>query len=88
MSVPPHLHKTLDLATTDVLQVTVNTTAYVYLMDEENYALYKEDQEFEYYGQEVGRAPYTTRAPFAGLWHLVIEQVDRTLPLTAGVSIL
>jgi hypothetical protein len=86
--VPHHLHKTLDLDGRDVVQVTVNTAAYVYLMDDENYALYLDDQEFEYYGGRIDRSPHRTRAPFAGIWHLVIEQVDPRIPMTAGVQVI
>jgi hypothetical protein len=70
------------------VQVTVNTAAYVYLLDQENYILYQAEQEFEYYGDRVSSSPYRIRPPFAGIWNLVIEQADPSVPLTAGVQII
>ena len=83
-----HLHKILNLETSDVVQVEVSSPAHIYLMDEANYGLYRGEGEFEYYGDTVRRSPYQIRPPHAGIWHLVIEQVDHSTPLSAGVHII
>lgn len=83
-----HLHKTLNLDTSDVVQVEVSSPAHIYLMDEPNYNLYRDDDEFEYYGDTVKRSPYQIRPPHAGIWHLVIEQADPSAPLSASVQIM
>ena len=83
-----HLHKILNLETSDVVQVEVSSPAHLYLMDEPSYGLYCADEEFEYYGETVRRSPYKIRPPHAGIWHLVIEQADPSTPLSAGVQIL
>ena len=83
-----HLHKTLNLETSDVVQVEVSSLAHVYLMDEPNYVLYRSEEDFEYYGETVRRSPYRIRPPNAGIWHLVIEQADPSAPLSAGIQII
>ena len=82
-----HLHKLLDLSAGDAVQVSVTASAHVYLLDEANYVLYMDDEDFEYYGDTVRGSPYRLPAPRPGIWHLVIEQVDPAADLAAAVQI-
>ncbi len=82
-----HLHKTLNLTTEDEIRIGLTAAAHVYLLDEENYGLYLDEQEFEYYGETVHRSPYRIKAPRAGVWHLVVEQADPEDSLNVAVEI-
>ncbi len=83
-----HLHKVLNLEEGDELRVGLTAAANVYLVDEANYALYLENQEFEYYGGTAKQSPYRLLAPGPGVWHLVIEQVDSRESLSVAVQII
>ena len=87
MSEPHHLHKTLELAPGALVRVSVTARAFIALLDDENYDLYLEDEDFEYYGDTVSRSPFDLQAPYPGLWHLVIEQDDPAEHLSVGVQI-
>ena len=82
-----HLHKMIRLGGGDTIQVGLTAPAQVMLMDESNYTAYADGDDFEYYGREVKRTPFEIKSPCAGLWHLVIEQVDKEAPLSASVQI-
>ncbi len=83
-----HLHKVLDLQDGDEVRVGLTAAANVYLVDEANYALYLEDQEFEYYGGTAKQSPYRILAPGAGVWHLVVEQMDSRDSLSVAVQLI
>jgi hypothetical protein len=83
-----HLHKALNVNTKDIISVKLSGPAFVMLMDDNNYNLYCNDLEYEYYGREVKqRSPYRLRAPVAGRWHLVIEQSDPAQSVDVAVQI-
>ncbi|MEJ2662543.1 MAG: DUF1883 domain-containing protein [Spirochaetia bacterium] len=83
-----HLHKNLSLTESDILKVHLTNPAYVMLMDEENYALYQAEDEYDYYGDLAKNTPFTIRAPGSGSWHLVIEQADPTQDVAVNVQII
>ncbi len=83
-----HLHKTLTLEQGDELRIGLTAAANVYLVDEANYALYLDDQEYEYYGGTAKQSPYRILAPGAGLWHLVVEQVDSSESLSVAIQLI
>lgn len=82
-----HLHKAIELTTSDELKIGLTAPAHVYLLDDDNYSLYLDEQEFEYYGDTVHQSPYRLRAPQSGVWHLVIEQADPADSLNVAVEI-
>ncbi|MBN2736220.1 MAG: DUF1883 domain-containing protein [Spirochaetales bacterium] len=82
-----HLHKLMRLTTRDVVEVNLRAPAYVFLMDEDNYQLYLDDAEFEYYGGLVRNSQIQLRAPFLDQWHLVIEQENKADDLQVSIRI-
>ena len=82
-----HLHKVLNLTTEDELRIGLTAVAHVYLLDDENYQLYLDEQEFEYYGETAHRSPCRLKAPWAGVWHLAIEPADPADSLNVAVEI-
>jgi hypothetical protein len=83
-----HLHKYLSLTDYDMLKIHLTSPANVMLMDDENYSLYNDGEEFDYYGKIVKHSPFALLPPHAGDWHLVIEQVDSGQDLAVNVQII
>lgn len=70
-----HLHKEVRLTSEDVIIVHSSTPALVFFTNDENYSLYLEDKDFDYFGEESKHFPFRIRAPRPGKWHLVIETI-------------
>jgi hypothetical protein len=69
-----YLHKTLDLAEGDVVEVTLaGNAANVFLMDESAFQQYREGKPYEYYGGYARNSPFRIQAPRPGRWHLVVD---------------
>lgn len=68
-----YLHKTLDLAAGDVVEVTLDHPANVQLLDPTNYDNYSRNQAYHYHGGYVTTSPVQIAAPAAGRWHLVVD---------------
>lgn len=83
-----HLHKHLRLFEDDELELRITGAAHVFLMDDDNYRYYREGEEYDYYGGLVRRSPLRLKAPYAGAWHLVIEQAEHGKPLDVVVQII
>ncbi len=83
-----HLHKYLSLTEADMLKIHLTNPAHVMLLDDKNYALYKDEQEYDFYGKLVKRSPFAIRVPHAGSWNLVIEQADSKQDLSVNVQII
>ena len=67
------LHKDLQLAEGDVVEVTLNNPANVQLLDQENYELYSQNKPYRYHGGHTKNSPVPLPAPSAGRWHLVVD---------------
>lgn len=63
----------LDLQFNDKIQITLNNTANVRLLDAVNYNYYKNGMNYQYYGGLVRKTPFILTAPTAGKWFLVID---------------
>jgi len=63
----------LQLAATDVVEVTLDSQANVRFLDAQNLALFASGQAHRYHGGLVKRSPVRLRPPSAGSWHLVID---------------
>ena len=72
----PHLHKVLNLAAGDAIAVHANAPSFVFFADEENYAAYINDFDYDYYGSAVSSWPFYMAPPEPGIWHLIVEQSD------------
>ena len=68
-----YLHYGVDVKADDAIQVTLDHTANVMVMDPVNYMHYQSKQQFRYYGGYVKSSPYNIRPPRAGNWHVVID---------------
>ena len=63
----------LQLAATDVVEVTLDKQANVRLLDAQNFSLFANRQAHRYHGDLAKQSPFRLRAPSAGSWHLVID---------------
>jgi len=82
-----YLHYSLDLGSRDVVQVDLQSPAYVRLVDDENYGAYRAGNNYRYYGGLAGKSPANIKPPHRGLWHLCIDQGGKKGALSAVVHI-
>lgn len=68
-----YLHYEFDLASGDVVEVTLDKQANVRLLDNTNYSLYRRGAKHHYYGGLAKASPIRIPAPHAGHWHVVID---------------
>ncbi|HWE35252.1 MAG TPA: DUF1883 domain-containing protein [Isosphaeraceae bacterium] len=69
----PHLHQEFDAGPEDVIEVTLDNSANVQLLDEANYQNYVNGRAFRYHGGFAEMTPFRLRPPRQGHWHLVID---------------
>jgi len=68
-----HLHWELDAGPSDTLQVTVDDTAHVFLMDDGNYQKYCQGAEHLSYGGRVDGGAQLLKPNRRGRWHVVVD---------------
>jgi hypothetical protein len=69
-----YLHKELDLAEGDTVEVNLGgNAANVLLLDPENFRSYQQDRPYRYAGGYARISPFRIPAPHAGRWHLVVD---------------
>jgi Domain of unknown function (DUF1883) len=69
-----YLHRELELAEGDVVEVMLSgTAANVLLLDETSFQNYRQGKPFEYVGGYAQTSPYRIQAPRPGRWHLVVD---------------
>ena len=61
------------LSAGEVVEVTLANAANVRLLDEHNFALYRQGAQHRFYGGYVTQSPYRLNVPSAGHWHVVID---------------
>ena len=66
----------IPIGETIIVEVTLNYSANVYLMEEDDYEKYRECDNFSYYGGRATQSPYRVKIPHTGSWHLVIDNGD------------
>ncbi len=70
----PFLHQEMEVGPDDLIEVTLNNSANVLLLDAENYEHYRNNRSYRYAkGGYVERSPFRLRAPSHGIWHLVVD---------------
>ena len=75
------LHQELDAGSEDVLEVLLDHSANVQLLDPANYENYRAGRAFRYHGGYAERTPFRIRPPYHGHWHLVIAvEVEVVIP--------
>jgi len=67
------LHYEFDLATGDVVEVTLDKQANVRLLDSANYSAYKNGKHHRYHGGLAKNSPIRLATPHAGHWHIVVD---------------
>ena len=67
------LHYDFHLNSGDIVEVTLDRQANVRLLDDTNYALYKQGRRHAYYGGLAQVSPIRLQAPHAGHWHIAID---------------
>ena len=71
---PNHLYWPLQTGPNDIIEVTLDNQANVYLLDLENYNKYRQGQPFEYHkGLWATVSPVRIRPPYQGLWTVVVD---------------
>jgi hypothetical protein len=69
-----YLHKELDLAEGDIVEVNLSgNAANVLLLDSTNFQNYRQRRTYQYAGGYARTSPFRLQAPHAGHWHLVID---------------
>lgn len=63
----------MQLASDDVVEVTLDKQANVRLLDDANYALYEQGKQHTYYGGLAKTSPTRLQPPHAGHWYVVID---------------
>lgn len=82
------LHQPLDLTADDVVEVTLDKQANVFLLDDANFGLYRRGENFTYHGGLAKQSPARISAPHAGHWHLVIDLGGRVGTVNASVRVI
>ena len=74
------IHYELDFAEGDVVEVIFdahytlgNSGANIQLLDDANFALYRQNKPFEYTGGSSNTSPVHLAPPSPGRWHLVLD---------------
>ena len=83
-----HLHKIVNFDEGDIINIDLKGKAFVAFMDDENYERYIGDFDYEYFGKEVSKSPFTMAPPSDGRWHLVIERTEIPKELEVKVQII
>lgn len=81
------LHYTLDLGSRDVVQVELDVEAYLRLMNDENYEIYRQGKNYRYYGGLAEKSPANIKPPSRGHWHLCIDLGGKDGEINAQVHI-
>ena len=82
------LHHEAVLGDGDAVEVTLDTQANVRLLDDANYAKFKEGEKHTFYGGWVETSPVILDAPEPGHWHVVIDLGGAVGTVSASVSVL
>jgi hypothetical protein len=83
----PYLHYQIHVDREQSVQVSLNTRARIFLVDEKNYQRLRARERFRYFGRSQRRDKVVIRPDRSGMWHIVITEAD--LPsLSAEVSLL
>jgi hypothetical protein len=82
------LHKDLQLAEGDVVEVTLDHAANVQLLDAANYEQYREGKPYRYHGGYAKESPVRLAVPTPGRWHLVIDLGGGTGSVRASYRVL
>ena len=57
----------------DILSIAIDRKVNIYLMDNLNFARYKNSNSCEYFGSTANSSPYNITVPRTGHWYIVID---------------
>lgn len=83
-----YLHETIDLEAGDVVEVGLDSSANVLLMDPPNYRAYQLGRPYRYHGGFVEESPLKIKAPHPGPWHVVIDLGGYPGAVRASIGVL
>ena len=83
-----YIHFPLDLGAHDVLQVELESDAYLRLVDDDNYEAYRLGKNYRYFGGLAEKSPANIKPPKQGHWHLCIDLGGKDGKLSAQVHII
>lgn len=67
------LHYEFDLGENDSVEVILDKQANVRLLDDANFASFRDGRQYHYYGGLAKVSPVKLVAPRAGHWHVVVD---------------
>ena len=83
-----YIHYEFNLASHDVVEVTLDRGANVRLLDDTNFTLYRNGKQHRYYGGHATDSPVRLSAPHAGHWHVVVDLGGYPGTVRASASVL
>ncbi len=81
------LHYDFQLNINDVVEVNLNTSANVRLMDPTNFTYYKNGRKYKYTGGIANPPQFQISPPAKGHWHLVIDLAGLSGNVNASVKV-
>ena len=70
------------------VEVALDNSANVQLLDESNFRKYKTREPYSYYGGFAKKSPYYLKVPKSGKWHVVVDLGGFSGRVRASVSVL
>ena len=83
-----HIHKEVEAGPDDIVEVALNGSANVMLLDAANYDLYRQGKTFHYTGGFAETSPFQIVPPRQGRWYVVIDLGGYPGRVRAGVRVL
>ena len=68
-----YLHYQLHIGKHEIIQATLQQQSHLRILDDENYVLYRQGDQYRYHGGVATGSPAVIKPPEPGEWHLVID---------------
>ncbi len=82
------LHSDFTGGSDAVALVTLDGQANVFLLDDSNFACYRQGRSFSYYGGWATRSPVRLSPPHYGHWHVVVDLGGYSGTIRAGIRVI
>ena len=83
-----YLHYQLNIGKHEVIQATLQQQSHLRILDDENYMLYRQGDQYRYHGGMATGSPAVIKPPEPGEWHLVIDLGGLEGEVTATVHVI
>jgi len=70
-----------------VVEVTIDRAANVFLMDSTNFNNYRQGRNYRYFGGQAVRSPVRLAVPHSGHWHVAIDLGGGSGSIRSGVRV-